>query len=79
MIAIARFPRSIQLCFCAETGPAMTRRFEFILHAVLKVGTWVTAGRFPGKGRVGCWLEALGHIILSERLFWGFYIVFFLN
>ena len=46
-------------CFFADTGPATNRRCDVILRAVWKVGTWVAAGRFPGKGRVGCCLKAL--------------------
>ena len=37
---------SIQLLFFAETEQARTHRRDIILHAVLKVETWVTAGSF---------------------------------
>ena len=34
-------------CFFAVTEQAMTRRRNVILHAVLKVRTWVIGGSFP--------------------------------
>ena len=40
---------SIQLCFFEKTGPVTTSSCDIILCAVLKVGTWITAGSFPGK------------------------------
>ena len=40
-------PSSVQLFF-AETAQATTRRRDVTLHAVLKVGMWVTVGGFPG-------------------------------
>ena len=40
-------------CFLGETEEATMRRRDVILHAVWKVGTWVTAGSFPELGRVG--------------------------
>ena len=46
---------STQLLSFAETYPAMTGCCEVILHAVWKVGTWVTAGSFWG-----CWMKVLG-------------------
>ena len=35
-------------CFFAETGQATTPHHDITLHVVLKVGTQVTAGGFPG-------------------------------
>ena len=38
----------------------MTQRRGVILHAVLKVGTWVTAGKLSGKRESGLLAESAG-------------------
>ena len=45
--------------FFAGTGPTTQRNCDIILHALVKMGTWVTAGCSAGLGKVGYAPEGL--------------------